>query len=120
LSGEIIGAMEPRREARGQPARRREAHYGATVHTRAPSDSLSTAQAEPVKGQSLTAVHFGMHTGSPPLRRMHAAVPGHSVELAAGVVHRWEQKRTVRPVAEVFERHRRVSPPQGASREQAR
>ena len=89
------------------------------MHTRAPIDSASTAHADPLNGQSAAAVHFGMHTGSPPLSRTHAPEPGHSDDVADGVVHRAEQKRTVCPVAEVFERHRRVSPAQGSSREHA-
>ena len=51
---------------------------------------------------------------------MHAPLPGHSVEVAAGVTQRAEQKRTVLPDAVVLERHSGVSPRQGASREQVR
>ena len=51
---------------------------------------------------------------------MHAPLPGHSVEVAAGVAQRVEQKRTVLPEADVLDRHRRVSPEQGASREHVR
>ncbi len=89
------------------------------MHTRAPNDSLSARHAAPLNGQSAAVVHLGMHTGSPQLSRMHAAEPGHSDEVADGVVQRAEQKRTVRPVDEVFERHSRVSPAQGSSREHA-
>ncbi len=89
------------------------------MHTRAPNDSPSTAQAAPAKGQSLAAAQRGTQTGSPPLSRMHAALSGHSDDEAAGVAQRLVQKRTVRPVGAVFERHSRVSLAQGVSREQA-
>ena len=82
-------------------------------------DSGRVAQTELASPQSVVAVQRGTHTGSPPLRRTQAAVPGHSLEVAAGVLQRLVQKRMERPEGAVLERQRRVSPEQLISREQA-
>jgi len=57
-----------------------------------------------------------MHTGSPPLSRTQAPLPGHSLDCPAGVVQRWEQNCTVLRVEVVLDKHRGASDPQGSSR----
>jgi hypothetical protein len=72
----------------------------------------------PVKLQSASRVQRWRHTVAP-LSVAHAAEPGHSDEVAAGVAQREVQKSAVRRVAVVVARQSDASEPHGRSRLQS-
>lgn len=77
-----------------------------------------TEHTAPVKLQSASRVQRWRHTVAP-LSTAHAADPGHSVEVAAGVEQREVQKSAVRRVAVVVARQSDASDPHGRSRLQS-